>query len=81
MALVRAHSHAIQIWRTGAQARSAQDALVIADDSHYLHRYHVDQARATFAIAMPQATQPMAARFDEIWATGEPAIGGSVLGL
>jgi hypothetical protein len=69
------------IWRTGAEARHAADALVIADGRHYLHRYHVDQPRATLAIAMPLATTPLCARFEEIWATGEPALGGSVLGL
>jgi hypothetical protein len=30
---------------------------------------------------MPQAAKPLVNRFEEIWATGEPAFGGSVLGL
>ncbi len=79
--LLKVYSHAMQLWRTGHEARSALDALVIADERHYLHRYHVDQPRATFAIAMPQAAKPLVARFEEIWATGEPALGGSALGL
>ena len=81
LALARTYGHAMAIWRTGAEARHAADALVIADGRHYLHRYHVDQPRATLAIAMPPATTPLVARFEEIWATGEPALGGSVLGL
>lgn len=79
--LVRVYGHAMAIWRTGAEAKTASDALVIADARHFLHRHHADQPRATFATAMPQAAKPLVARFDEIWATGEPAIGGSVLGL
>jgi len=79
--LLKVYSHAMQVWRTGLDARGAMDALVIADDRHYLHRYHVDQARATLAIDTPVAAKPLVARFDEIWATGEPALGGSVLGL
>jgi hypothetical protein len=71
----------MQVWRTGAEARAASDALLIADDRHYLHRYHVDQPRATLAVAMPTAAKPLVARFGQIWATGEPALGGSVLGL
>jgi hypothetical protein len=81
LALARTYGHAMAIWRTGAAARHASDALVIADDRHHLHRYHVYQPRATLAIGMTLATTPLAARFEEIWATGEPALGGSVLGL
>jgi hypothetical protein len=79
--LAKVYGHAMQIWRTGQEARSALDALVIADGRHALHRYHVDQPRATLCVAMPAAVKPLAARFDEIWATGAPALGGSVLGL
>jgi hypothetical protein len=81
LALLKTYGHAMTVWRTGVEARHACDALVIADARHHLHRYHVDQPRATLAIEMPQATQPLVARFEEIWATGEPALGGSVLGL
>lgn len=80
-ALLRVHAHAMSIWRTGIEARAANDALLIADSRHALHRYHVDQPRATLLLSMPAAVKPLASRFDEIWATGEPAIGGSVLGL
>jgi hypothetical protein len=79
--LIRFYGHAMAIWRTGAQARGASDALVIADARHFLHRHHADQPRATLAIGMPQAAKPLVTRFEEIWATGEPAIGSSVLGL
>ncbi|GIK85317.1 MAG: hypothetical protein BroJett026_07980 [Betaproteobacteria bacterium] len=80
-ALLRGYAHAMAVWRTGPEARSASDALVIVDARHALHRYHVDQPRATLLLSMPQAVEPLATRFDEIWATGEPALGGSVLGL
>ena len=81
LALLKTYAHAMAVWRTGPEARHAADALVIADGRHYLHRYHVDQPGATLAIEMPQAAKPLVARFEEIWATGEPALGGSVLGL
>lgn len=81
LALLKVYGHAMQVWRTGVEARGASDALCIADDRHYLHRYHVDQPRATLAIDMPVAAKPLVARFEEIWQSGEPAMGGSVLGL
>jgi len=79
--LLKVYSHAMSFWRTGTEARGATDALVIVDGRHYLHRYHVDQPRATLAIDLPASAKPLVARFDEIWATGQPALGGSVLGL
>jgi hypothetical protein len=81
LALLKNYAHAMALWHTGPEARHAADALAIADGRHYLHRYHVDQPGATLAIEMPQAAKPLVARFEEIWATGEPALGGSVLGL
>lgn len=79
--LLKVYGHAMQVWRTGVEARGATDALVIADDRHFLQRYHIDQPRATLGIDVPAATKPLLARFEEIWATGAPALGGSVLGL
>lgn len=79
--LLRQYLHAMQIWRTGNEARSAMDPLVIVDSRHFLHRFHVDQPRAALAVSQPVGAKPLVARFEEIWATGEPGITGTVLGL
>ena len=79
--LLKGYSHAMTLYRTGPGARSAMNPLVIADGRHFLHRFHVDHPRAALGIEQPQDAQPLAARFDEIWVTGEPGLGGSVLGL
>lgn len=81
IALLRVYGHAMSIWRTGTEARAANDALMIVDGRHALNRYHVEQPRATLMISMPQEVQPLAGRFEEIWTTGEPALGGTTLGL
>ena len=79
--LLRSFSGAITIYRTGEEARLATDPLLIVDDLHYLHRFHFEQPRATMGIEQPEQTRPLAGRFDEIWATGEPGINATVLGL
>ncbi len=79
--LLRAFSYAMTIYRTGAEARHATDPLLIIDDSHYLHRFHFEQPRATMGIEQPEQTRPLSSRFDEIWATGEPGINATVLGI
>jgi hypothetical protein len=81
ISLLRTFGYAITILKTGDEARVATDPLLIVDTAHYLHRFHFEQPRATLGIAQPEQTQPLANRFDEIWATGEPGISGTVLGL
>jgi hypothetical protein len=79
--LLRQFGHAVTLYRTGAEARHAMDPLLLVDDRHFLHRFHIDQPRASVAVDMPSLARPLVARFEEIWATGEPGLAGTVLGL
>jgi hypothetical protein len=79
--LLRQYAHAVTIYRTSGEARKAMDPLVIADGRHFLHRFHIDQPRASLAIGHPQLARPLVTRFEQIWATGEPGLSASVLGL
>ncbi len=79
--LLRTFSHAITVYKTGAEAREAMDPLVVVDGRHFLHRFHIDQPRASLAIEHPVAAKPLVTRFEEIWATGEPGVAGTTLGL
>ena len=79
--LLRRYSIAITVYRTGPEARVAMDPLVIVDGRHFLHRFHADQPRASLVIENSQLAGPLVSRFEEIWATGEPGLAGTVLGL
>jgi len=79
--LLRQYGHAMTLYRTGAEAKTAMDPLLIVDQRHFVHRFHIDRPRASVAMDMPLAAKPLCARFDEIWATGEPGLAGTVLGL
>jgi hypothetical protein len=79
--LLRTYSHAMTIYRTGTEARLATDPLLIVDDRHFLHRFHFAQPRSAMGIEQPEQTRPLVNRFEEIWATGEPGINATVLGL
>lgn len=81
LGLLRLHSHAVTVYRTGSEARNAMDPLLIADGRHFLHRFHIDQPRAALAIEQPQLARPLVMRFEQIWATGEPGLSATVLGL
>ena len=79
--LLRQFGAAMTVYKTGPEARGAMDPLLIVDHRHFVHRFHVDRPRAAAAIDMPQAAKPLVQRFEEIWATGEPGLAGTVLGL
>ncbi len=81
LALQRLYSGAVTIYRTGVEARGAMDPLLIADGRHFLHRFHFGQSRAAFGLEQPQLARPLVTRFEEIWATGEPGLSATVLGL
>ena len=81
VSLLRNYGHAVTIYQTGPEGKVATDPLVIVDGKHYLHRFHFEQPRAALGIDQPEQTRPLASRFDEIWATGEAGLSGTVLGL
>ena len=80
-ALLARYSHAMTIYRTGGSARAAMDPLLLVDDEHFVHRFHIDRTGGTLSIGSPERAKPLVERFDEIWESGEPGVTGSVLGL
>jgi len=80
-ALLARHSHAMTIYRTSGGARAAMDPLLIVDDVHFVHRFHVDHPGGKLSIGSPERAKALVERFDEIWESGEPGITGTVLGL
>ena len=81
LALLRQFPMSIEIHRTVAQARSAHDPFVVADDHSVWHQQHWDQPRGIVAVHSPADALPIAQRFDEIWELSEPAVSATTLGL
>jgi hypothetical protein len=79
--LLRQFPMSIEIHRTVAQARNAQDPFVVADDHSVWHQHHHEQPRAIVALNSPADAQPILQRFDEIWEQSEPAVSATTLGL
>ena len=74
LALLRQFPMSIEIHRTLAQARNANDPFVLADDHSVWHQLHYEQPRAVAALHSPADALPIAQRFDEIWELSEPAV-------
>jgi len=79
--LLKYQGHAVAIKRSGDDARSAMDPLLIVDGVHFLHRFHIGQPRAALSIGDPAAATPLVTRFDAISETAEPGISPTTLGL
>lgn len=79
--LARIYSHSMTIHQTGDEAQTAQDSFVIADDTHYLHRFHIDHARFRYRLDDPGAVQPLRERFDQIMETSTHSVSTTTLGL
>ena len=79
--LLRQFPMSIEIHRTLAQARNANDPFVVADDHSVWHQQHFEQPRAIVALHSPADATPIMQRFDEIWALSEPAVSATTLGL
>jgi hypothetical protein len=80
-ALLARHADAMKIYRTGAAARAAMNPLLVVDDTHFVHRHHIDRTGGTLSIGSPERAKALVERFDEIWATGQPGVTATVLGL
>lgn len=81
MNMLTMHSHALAIHQTVDHARVAHDPFVLADDMHYVHRFHRDGPRSLLALNDPVGTRQLLDRFDELLDASHPAVFATTLGL
>lgn len=81
MNLLRQFSHAIAVFQTNDEARGISDPFIVADDDHYLHRFHYDHPRAALALNDKEGALELIRRFNEIVEASEPAAPPTTLGL
>ncbi|MCX7627100.1 MAG: hypothetical protein N2Z69_01590 [Methylophilaceae bacterium] len=81
MNLLRLYSHAISIFKTHEHGRVASDPMVIADEAHYVHRFHVDGTRALYALHDHVGARQLDERFGQLVESSSPAVFATTLGL
>ena len=81
MNLLKMHSHCIEIHKTHEHARLASDPFVVADATHYLHRFHHDDARSLLALHDHAGARQLEERFGQLLAASHPAVFATTLGL
>jgi hypothetical protein len=81
MNLLRTHSHSITIQKTHEHARVASDPFVVADETHYVHRFHHDDARSLLALHDHAGARQLDERFSQLLEASHPAVFATTLGL
>lgn len=79
--LLRQFSHNMHIYQTPQHLQHLSDPFAVADESHYVRRFHFDDPRGILAQNDAEGTRPLKSRFDEMWAASHPAVSATTLGL
>lgn len=79
--LLKLYSHRISILKTHEHGRVASDPFVIADEAHYVHRFHVEGAQALLAFEDHAGARALEERFQQLMGTASPAVSATTLGL
>ena len=79
--LVRYFSHNLSIHQVLPAAKRVYDPFAIADDMHFVHRFHYEGVRGVASIGDTANTRLLIKRFDEIWAASMPAVSATTIGL
>ena len=69
------------IYQTPKNLQHITEPFSVADESHYVRRFHFDDMRGILAQHDPEKARAMKSRFMEMWATSHPAVSTTRLGL
>lgn len=81
MMLLQQFAGSMSIHRTPQHLRQISDPLAVADDAHFVRRFHFDDPRGILGQNDPEQARLLKSRFLEMWATSHSGIAGTKLGL
>ncbi len=79
--LMKRYSHSMTVYLTDEHARVAQDAFLLADNTDYLHRFHIDHARFKYSQGDALAARPLHERFDQLLQATHSRLSAVAVGL
>lgn len=79
--LYQTYAHRMQLRVTDAQAHTAQDAILVVDKVHVLHRFHCQQSRFRYYLDRADYALPLSERLKELTDLAPTVLPTSVLGL
>jgi hypothetical protein len=81
MLLLRQFSHSMQIYRTPEHLRNVSEPFAVADELHYVRRFHFDDPRGILARHDAEGARTLRSRFLEMWSSSRPGASATTLGL
>jgi hypothetical protein len=81
MMLLRQFGHGMFIYQTPKNLQNITEPFAVADDAHYVRRFHFDDTRGLLAKNDPEGARLLNSRFHEMWASSHPCASGTTLGL
>ena len=81
MMLLRQFGHSMHIYQTPKHLLNLTEPFSVADESHYVRRFHFDDPRGILAQYDHAAARVLKSRFAEMWAASHPAVSPTTLGL
>jgi len=81
MMLLQQFSHSMYIYQTPQSLQRVTEPFAVADDAHYVRRYHFEDTRGLLARNDPEGARLLNSRFHEMWASSHPGASATKLGL
>lgn len=79
--LIFRFSHAIGVRQSPDNLRHLADTHILADESHGVRRFHVEQPRSALILDDPAYINPWRQRFEELWELSHPCLQANTTGL
>lgn len=81
MMLLRQFGNSMFIYQTPKSLQHVTEPFSVADNAHYVRRFHFDDPRGILAQHDPENARVLKSRFMEMWSSSHPAVSPSTLGL
>jgi hypothetical protein len=81
MMLLRQFSHCMHIYQTPGHLLHLTEPFAVADESHYIRRFHFDDPRGILAQNDVEGARVLKSRFAEMWASSRPSVSAATTGL
>ena len=74
-------SHSMHIYQTPKHLLHLTEPFAVADESHYVRRFHFDDSRGILAQNDAEGARILKSRFMEMWASSHPSVSANTTGL
>ena len=81
MMLLQQFGSSMFIYRTPPNLQYISEPFSVADDAHFVRRFHFDDPRGILGQNDPAGARVLKSRFLEMWTASHPAVSPSKLGL